>query len=72
MPKFRGPSFGGGVKGNVDIDSPEPNLDIDRKGEIDVDAPKIKGSISKSDLDSSTGGYVKLPEEDVKSKHTRY
>merc|ERR1712019_79238 len=67
MPKFHGPNFGGGAKGDVNLDGPDANLDIDGKAKLDADIPDADVKRKSPDMDVGAGADVKLPDMDVKS-----
>merc|ERR1712019_113271 len=67
MPKFHGPNFGGGAKGDVNLDGPDANLDIDGKAKLDADIPDADVKLKSPDMDVGAGADVKLPDVDVKS-----
>merc|ERR1719427_676860 len=60
MPKFHGPSFGGGVKADADL--PDANIDaggnVDLDAAIDVKAPSADINVGGPDVDLSAGGGV--------------
>jgi len=46
MPKFHGPHFGGGAKGDVDVEIPDAHIDgggkIDLDAGVDVETPDVR------------------------------
>merc|ERR1712000_288442 len=50
MPKFHGPSFGGGAKGDVDIETPDAHIDggakLDVDAGVEVEKPVVTAKIN--------------------------
>merc|ERR1712034_272139 len=59
MPKFHGPHFGGGVKGDVDAEMPDAHIDgggkIDLDAGVDVETPDVTAKVDGPDVDVSAG-----------------
>merc|ERR1712013_828600 len=65
MPKFHGPSFGGGIKADADL--PDADIDAGAKvnldGGVDVKAPDVSAEVDAPDVDVSA--KVDAPDIDL-------